>query len=472
MKSYKIQKFKIFQLERLIPKQKKMDVKLITDTDYDRIMREALPYFESLRLLAETCDEQPEGNIYYKHGTYEVNPDTVNVQKNLLSLAKVSDKILEIGFNMGHSCVLMLLSNPDCVVHCLDAGIHSYTKLCWEYLNLQFPGRVVLFLGPSHITLKTYNGPLLDLIHVDGCHDYNTANIDFFLSRGKVRNNGIIVFDDTWMKHLGDLWAGYINSGLVHPIPGLLETHGETAGHSIGRVIYPKFRIAVCSLAFGEDYVKLVEKGEKGREMYCSRLGYDYRTDKDVYDPKRPYAWSKVKLVLKCLSEMKYDYVVWIDADTHIIDFDKRLESIVEKHLQSDRNRDILIASDWQKINSGVFFVRTTEWAYRFFTELYEQTEFLTHSNWEQEAMISMLDKDILGCKEKFMILPDYLQSEFNSYNTGYKAGDFLVHFAGCYRDGVDKGLGLLMNEFCPYRLSQDTNQTFVDRLKKIGKLD
>ena len=83
-----------------------------------------------------------------------------------------------------------------------------------------------------------------------------------------------------------------------------------------------------------------------------------------------------------------------------------------------------------------------------------------------------MVNNNILDSQEHICVLPVHLQNEFNSYNTCYKAGDFIVHFAGCYRDNVDKGLGVLMDEFCPYRTKEDTRDSYISRMKKIGRME
>lgn len=63
-------------------------------------------------------------------------------QFNISRLASTRNRILEIGFNAGYSCLLMLLANPECHITLVDLNYHRYVVPCFEYLNAQFPGRL------------------------------------------------------------------------------------------------------------------------------------------------------------------------------------------------------------------------------------------------------------------------------------------------------------------------------------------
>src|SRR5436190_24077924 len=54
-----------------------------------------------------------EGNCMYRNGTFQRMPSLRSKQVNLVALANRKDvkRILEIGFNAGHSCLLFLLAN-------------------------------------------------------------------------------------------------------------------------------------------------------------------------------------------------------------------------------------------------------------------------------------------------------------------------------------------------------------------------
>lgn len=436
----------------------------ISDTDYLEIMTACGEHLRHLEIITLTTGEEIEGGSYYYHTTHEPAKELIPKQFNLMTLAKKCKKVIEIGFNMGHSALFMLMANSELKIDCFDICSHKYTELCFEYLSRKFPNRLRLFKGPSHTCLNRYEEPLADMAHIDGDHDMRVANIDFFLCRGRIKNDGIIVFDDTYLSHLQDLWKGYLYNGTVNPIEII-----PTDQHAIGRLPYPTFRIAMCTLRLGEEYKKITHYGHLTKEKYCKIHGYDLRDDEDVYDSSRPYAWSKVKLLQKCLEEGKYDYVVWVDADTHIMNNDYKLEEFIS---ELSGGRDVMLASDKEMINSGVMFVKNTDWSRLFLQTLWDHTDFLHADNWEQNAIIHMFDKNEILCKEHMAVLPKELQTKFNSYHGLYRPGQFLVHLAGCFRDDKSHGLEKMMETFCPMRMAEDTDAGFSWRMRFLGRED
>lgn len=86
---------------------------------------------------------------------------------------------------------------------------------------------------------------------------------------------------------------------------------------------------------------------------YVKKFGYEYKflnyCDKNVY-------WCKIYLVLEALKTNKYDYVVWMDSDTVIKNFNIDIGDIFNMF-----SSDIFIGFDNHKkygiINSGVFAI-------------------------------------------------------------------------------------------------------------------
>jgi len=419
----------------------------------------------NLKLITESTGILPEGGCLYRHNTFEVSQEALSRRKNLVALSKNANNIIEIGFNMGHSCLLFLLSNPNCKVACFDTCDHKYTEHCFNYLDKKFPDRIKLYKGDSNEMLGSYTGPLADLCHIDGSHESQKANVDFFLCRNKAKNDGIIIFSDTWMEHLKSLWEGYVRDKLVTEI--------FSGSYSVGKLTRPNVKIAVATLALGEEYRKIVECGTITRVKYCEKYGYDFREDEDVHDKTRPPAWSKILLLLKCLNEgkeNKYDYVVWIDADTLIMNPEKKLEDFIGA-LMGDS--DLMVAKDWTRINSGVIFVKNTEWSKKFLEEVYSKEEFIHDPDWDQKSLQYCYDNNILDSREHVHVLPLYQQSEFNSYYFMYKYGHFLVHCAGCFRLGKNTGrLDELLERLFPFRMDRDTDESYNRRMNFIRNIN
>jgi len=143
-----------------------------------------------------------EGNCVYLHQTFTRDENLIPKQRNLMRAAKHGNRILEIGFNAGHSTLLFLLSNPECTVQAFDLGNHSYARPCCEYLQEQFPGRLNVLWGDSTVTIPLYivdhiNDPKFDVLHLDGGHMSHVARSDFRYTRLLSHEDSWVIIDDT-----------------------------------------------------------------------------------------------------------------------------------------------------------------------------------------------------------------------------------------------------------------------------------
>ena len=191
--------------------------------EYKNIIEENIQIFNNLENICRNIGESVEGNCFTKHlNINEKIPVLLFKQCNHFSLGKISNKIMEIGFNAGHSSLLYLLSNPNSKIVIFDICEHKYTIPCFEYLQSMFPNRLEMYQGDSTITVPAYNNnnklnKKFDLIHIDGCHDTNIANIDFHNCLNLA--NDIIIWDDTQMEPLNNLLNNFIKNGIVYEVP-------------------------------------------------------------------------------------------------------------------------------------------------------------------------------------------------------------------------------------------------------------
>jgi len=203
---------------------------MVTRTEYLQLISKHKFILESLEHIVRGTNSTFEGNCFYRHTTFEPMEELINKQINIVNVAQHANNIVEIGFNAGHSCLLMLLSNPNCNIVAVDICQHPYTKKCFQYLNLMFPGRLSLIEGISYTVMcQEFNSEPFDLIHIDGAHDIRTANLDFYTSTKKGKNGTVVIFGDTQIPHLQMLWDGYIRDGLIVEKTDILP-----ATHAIG----------------------------------------------------------------------------------------------------------------------------------------------------------------------------------------------------------------------------------------------
>lgn len=156
-----------------------------------------------------TTPEEFEGNSFYKHGTFELQRALVPKQMNFFWCGLQSpEKICEIGFNAGHSLLLMLLGCAQAgkalpsTVTIFDICEHPYTEPCYEYIRGIFPSVTFEFIkGDSGVTMAEFcrnkqHHASYDIVHVDGGHSLPQAHADIFHSLLILKKEGILIVDD------------------------------------------------------------------------------------------------------------------------------------------------------------------------------------------------------------------------------------------------------------------------------------
>lgn len=116
---------------------------------------------------------------------------------------------------------------------------------------------------------------------------------------------------------------------------------------------------------YQEEYVKIHNYNIK---KYTDKYDYEYkfynRCNDNVY-------WCKIFMVLDALKKNKYDYVIWLDSDTIIKNFDIDIGNVLNKF-----SSDIFIGSDNNNLyditNAGVFIVANTEIGINFLNDCIE----------------------------------------------------------------------------------------------------
>jgi len=82
-------------------------------------------------------------------------------------------KVLEVGFNAGHSSVLFLDSNKKSFVTSFDIG-SRVSYIGKKYIDMIYPNRHSLIVGDSNTTIPLYNDrELYDVVFIDGDCSYN-----------------------------------------------------------------------------------------------------------------------------------------------------------------------------------------------------------------------------------------------------------------------------------------------------------
>ena len=107
--------------------------------------------------IYQVCGNKFCGDSYLFDGlTYKYCDIMYEKQELLYNQVKNVNNILEIGTYMGHSLLIMLLSNPNLKITCIDIS-DEYTLPAILVLNKYFNNAITFIHNDSHSALKDIN---------------------------------------------------------------------------------------------------------------------------------------------------------------------------------------------------------------------------------------------------------------------------------------------------------------------------
>ncbi len=191
-------------------------------------------HLEKLNAIIRATGEQLEGNLFYHHRSPEFIdiPDATRRHKRMAfaAFAMAGDRLLEVGFNAGHSALLALTANPRLVYSGIDIGVHRYTRPCFDYLRSVFGARIDLRIGSSEDVLPLYatqRPRRWQRLHIDGGHKIEIAYRDLVLACRVVGQGGLILLDDVNAKSVraaGNMLLMEGRCTLQRLLPGFSDT--------------------------------------------------------------------------------------------------------------------------------------------------------------------------------------------------------------------------------------------------------
>lgn len=369
--------------------------------------------------------------------------------RHLYSLSINSKEIVNVGFDVGYEVLIFLISNPISKIHCLvNENNNHYTNNCFDYLSSMFPDRLIYYQEKSNYLLEHFKKVSIDLVNIHARNDLLASNILFFHFHGVSKNGTILIWNYSYMSNFRDFWLGYVKTNLIEEIPCIEMP--EKYSHVIGRVCKQDHKIAVLSLAIGDEYKDITKYMRKSKLIYCQKHDYDFYEDEDVYDTAKPITWAKIKLILKYINK-GYDYLVWLDADTFIMNNDISMDHIINTYIDK---KDLLLVEDNQLANTGVMFIKCSDWSKIFFEAVYNE-KFMN----DQAYINSMYKANEMNSQEHINLLNVNLQSIFNSYWYNYKWSDFILHL-------VQTDIKDSSKKYCPIKMDDENFISYFNRLK------
>lgn len=137
------------------------------------------------------------GSYLFDGQTYDYCEAMYEKQELLFNSVKSAKNVLEIGTYMGHSLFIMLLSNPNLQITCIDIS-DEYTLPAITVLNKYFNNSITFIHSDSLSALEKIEKKF-DFFHIDGLHgnDYISKEFELIQKLNNRPDNVLrVLFDD------------------------------------------------------------------------------------------------------------------------------------------------------------------------------------------------------------------------------------------------------------------------------------
>lgn len=229
------------------------------------------------------------------------------------------------------------------------------------------------------------------------------------------------------------------------------------------------------------------EYAEAINKKYCEEKGYKYYVDKDndkiikKLEGRSP-TWYKPHLLLDVLNDESVDYVLFLDTDAIISDFNQNIEDFI------DKNFNMVVAKDNSNhslMNGGVLMFKNCSWTKKFLNDWwifgekvspnkiknlsFSENDKLNNSYfkdrlWMDQTILTYLYENFKKYSDKIKIIDD---RSFNWYR--YNDNNFIFH-AYAYGAIKNRTLDIIHNQI--FNIKLDINNESLIDLSKIYHTD
>lgn len=152
------------------------------------------------------------GSYLFDGQTYVYQRETLKKQEHLFFTGQRCSRVLEIGVYVGHSLLILLLSNPSLEIVCVDND-PMFSPRAVEYLNKHFGNRITFHLGTAEDVMSNQALGKFDCIHIDADHNEEAVRRQFIMSQAFAEPHATYVFDD--YEAVRPLIDGWISNGTL-----------------------------------------------------------------------------------------------------------------------------------------------------------------------------------------------------------------------------------------------------------------
>ena len=210
---------------------------------------------------------------------------------------------------------------------------------------------------------------------------------------------------------------------------------------------------------------------------YATKYNYGVVIYNNIFNNNVSPCWNKIAAILENLS--KYKYLIWIDADAIINNFDIKIESWIQQYPLAH----LLICLDIQVqkecVNSGVMIVKNTPWSFNLFNLVWNSN--IPHGHNDQNVILYQIIKDLYPDSSPSLKYSEYClnfshpnvqilpENAFNSNIQNYIRGDFIIHLMGV---SAKSRINIMRQINTKLGLDDYTNTDCIDLINGYNELD
>lgn len=176
---------------------------------------------------------------------------------------------------------------------------------------------------------------------------------------------------------------------------------------------------------------------------YCNVYDYAFIVYDEVFNDDVSPCWNKIPAIMNNLQ--KYDYLVWIDADAIINNFNISIESIIDLSPGKDLYLCEDVVMETECINSGIMIIKNTEWTIDIFNKTWNSSFYHEHN--DQNVLFNVIVQDVYPDSESSLKYNEYChknihpkvficpENTFNCYIKNLLKDDFIIHLMGASKE-------------------------------------
>jgi len=137
---------------------------------------------------------------------------------------------------------------------------------------------------------------------------------------------------------------------------------------------------------------------KKINQKYCEEKGYQYYCEKDndkiikALNGRSP-TWYKPTLVNELLNTFNPDYILFLDIDAVVSDFNQNIEDFI------DNKYDLIFTKDFSHhsaVNAGIFIIKNNKWSKNFLKTWENSADIYTPEH-SRDLIINKENEGVVG---------------------------------------------------------------------------